>query len=167
VRAQVPTGQKVQAFVFGNSSVGVGNQFLPMSPQGTFSGVDVYVASQAVRLYAEGPSGVGFSVVRSSGTGSSFAEVSTPRARTLGRPLKQRTVSTDLRFLRHLDRSKRKKLGRISVAHRLLWLVAQAFRRVSHASSYVSSFAMYRVCHGLNAHGRMIFWPSYFSGLLR
>jgi hypothetical protein len=81
VRAQVPTGQKVYASVSTNSPLGVGTQFLPMFPQGTFapilvpSGGDIYVANQACLLYGQGPNGASFHVVRSAGTGSSFAEV--------------------------------------------------------------------------------------------
>jgi hypothetical protein len=78
-RAQGPTGQgfiaQIQTSVFANESTR-GVHWLVLHNQGTFSGIDVFTASQPMRVYAD-PSTppVQFIVTRTTVVGSAFAEV--------------------------------------------------------------------------------------------
>lgn len=77
-RVQGPTGEKyisyIHTVVYTNGG-GAGIHWLVLSYQGTFSGIDVFTASQPMHVYAE-PSlpPMIFLVTRTGITGSSFAE---------------------------------------------------------------------------------------------
>ena len=78
--ADVPADQKVVISVFNQdkfASRGVSHSF-PVTPQGTFSGIDRLVASESARMYAEPEDSVNFVVSRNSaaGTANCFFSIS-------------------------------------------------------------------------------------------
>jgi hypothetical protein len=75
VRATVPVGQRVYADAGGNGPGGVGTAYLPLSFQGTFNGLDVYVTTQPLTLYVSS-SGGSIGVHRNSTSGNMIAEIS-------------------------------------------------------------------------------------------
>ena len=77
-RVQGPTGQQFFAsinVVAFHNGVNFGIFFMVFTLQGTFSAIDLFTASQPMRVYADSTANNIFVVTRTSSVGSAFAEV--------------------------------------------------------------------------------------------
>jgi hypothetical protein len=80
-KVQVPVGERVliefTSTVTSNGTPLVSTTYIPVLPQGTFSGADIFVANQPMKIYVD-PTGNTLSllVFKTTSNGSAFADVS-------------------------------------------------------------------------------------------